>query len=258
MTIDWSGSLYCGIHLDWNYNKGWVDISMPNYIKNFLQKFQHEPPKRIQYAPFPWVKPNFGATIQYPTSPDMSPGVEKSQITRIQQILGTLLYYSRMVDPTMLVAISSLASQQSKATTLTLKNLNQLLDYCVSFPVSTLRYKRSDMILKIHSDAGYLNESGSRSRSSGYFYLGNNPHTSNDNNGTILTNASILKNIMASAAEAEYGALFVNSRLALPIRMALEDLNHTQPPTPLFTDNETEKGLPMTIKRKGAPNDNET
>ena len=173
----------------------------------------------------------------------MSPGVEKSQITRIQQILGTLLYYSRMVDPTMLVAISSLASQQSKATTLTLKNLNQLLDYCVSFPVSTLRYKRSDMILKIHSDAGYLNESGSRSRSSGYFYLGNNPHTSNDNNGTILTNASILKNIMASAAEAEYGALFVNSRLALPIRMALEDLNHTQPPTPLFTDNETAKGL---------------
>jgi hypothetical protein len=31
LTIDWSGLLYCGLTLDWHYNQGYVDISMPGY-----------------------------------------------------------------------------------------------------------------------------------------------------------------------------------------------------------------------------------
>ena len=71
---------------------------------------------------------------------------------RIQQILGTLLYYERMVDPTLLVALSDLETQQTKETHLTIKKLNQLLDYCCGFPNSTISYTKSDMILKLHSD----------------------------------------------------------------------------------------------------------
>ena len=33
MDVDWTGSLYCGINLDWNYEQGYVDISMPSYVK---------------------------------------------------------------------------------------------------------------------------------------------------------------------------------------------------------------------------------
>eukprot|EP00978_Attheya_sp_CCMP212_P035634 scaffold156249_cov52-Attheya_sp.AAC.3 len=29
VSTDWTGELYCGITLDWNYEEGWVDISMP-------------------------------------------------------------------------------------------------------------------------------------------------------------------------------------------------------------------------------------
>ena len=29
---DWTGELYCGITIKWNYEKGYVDIFMPNYL----------------------------------------------------------------------------------------------------------------------------------------------------------------------------------------------------------------------------------
>ena len=31
-TCDWSGSNYCGLTLDWHYEHGYVDISMPGYV----------------------------------------------------------------------------------------------------------------------------------------------------------------------------------------------------------------------------------
>jgi hypothetical protein len=32
MEEDWGGELYCRISLNWNYDKIYVDISMPNYV----------------------------------------------------------------------------------------------------------------------------------------------------------------------------------------------------------------------------------
>ena len=40
LSIDWEGQNYLGLTLDWNYNKKYVDISMPGYIPTALQKFQ--------------------------------------------------------------------------------------------------------------------------------------------------------------------------------------------------------------------------
>jgi hypothetical protein len=39
ITKDWTGNLYCGIQLDWDYKKRTVDISMPGYVKNKLQEY---------------------------------------------------------------------------------------------------------------------------------------------------------------------------------------------------------------------------
>ena len=44
---------------------------------------------------------------------------------------------------------------------------------------------------------------------------------------------------MSSAAEAEIGALFLNSRQAIPARTTLIKMGHHQPPTPIQTDNTT-------------------
>ena len=52
-----------------------------------------------------------------------------------------------------------------------------------------------------------------------------------------------MKNVMSSAAEAEIGALFINSRQAIPARRILEEMGHKQPPTPIQTDNTTALGF---------------
>ena len=53
MATDWDGKIYCGITLDWNYDKGYVDISMPGYIQRLLAKYKHLKPAKPQYAPYP-------------------------------------------------------------------------------------------------------------------------------------------------------------------------------------------------------------
>ena len=44
VTIDWTGSNYLGLTLDWDYNNKTVDISMPGYIE--ATRFQHPIPSK--------------------------------------------------------------------------------------------------------------------------------------------------------------------------------------------------------------------
>ena len=59
----------------------------------------------------------------------------------------------------------------------------------------------------------------------------------------MLNIAQIIKAVMSSAAEDEIGALFLNSRQAIPARTTLEEMVHKQPPTPIQTDNTTALGF---------------
>ena len=45
VAIEWEGSLYCGMTLEWNYNEQWLDISMQGYIGNLRNR--HDMPVRI-------------------------------------------------------------------------------------------------------------------------------------------------------------------------------------------------------------------
>jgi hypothetical protein len=57
--------------------------------------------------------------------------------------------------------------------------------------------------------------------------------------------------VVASAAESEVGACFHNAQIGAPLRVTLTELGHTQPMTPLRTDNSTRFGiLNETIKQK--------
>ena len=62
-------------------------------------------------------------------------------------------------------------------------------------------------------------------------------------NGTLNTECHTLRNVMASAAEAELGALFHNAQVAEPIRACLEEMGYQQHQTPLKTDNSTAAGI---------------
>jgi hypothetical protein len=102
------------------------------------------------------------------------PPATAQEITCAQAIVGTLIYNARAVDPTLLVPLSSLASQFSTATSTTITAVSHLLEYYSTHPESSIRYFASDMQLKIHSDASYLSEPKAKSRIGGYFYLSNN------------------------------------------------------------------------------------
>eukprot|EP00804_Cyclotella_cryptica_P022892 CCRYP_005102-RB/>CCRYP_005102-RB protein AED:0.43 eAED:0.43 QI:0/-1/0/1/-1/0/1/0/176 len=52
VTVDYTGSLYCGITIDWQYNKGYLDISMPKYVHKQLTKYNHPRPKKTVHTPW--------------------------------------------------------------------------------------------------------------------------------------------------------------------------------------------------------------
>ena len=100
------------------------------------------------------------------------------------------------------------------------------------------------MILKIHSDASYLSEAKARSRAGGHFYMGDKASNQPERgNGPLLNKSTIMRNVMSSAAEAECGALYDNTKEGVPLRNTLAEMGHPQPPTPLQVDNSTTHGF---------------
>ena len=249
---DWTGSRYCGLHLDWNYAQGYVDISMPGYIERALLRFEHPRCKRPEHTPHRWNAPVYGARQQF-DSVDNTPILDLKQKLHVAEVMGTLLYYARAVDCTMIPAIGTIASQQANPTQRTLADTTRLLNYAATHPNARVRFRRSDMILHVESDASYLSETKARSRFAGFHYLSSRPKTPGvapaldepapPINGAVNIPANILREIVSSAAEAELAGLFYNGKEAAPERTTLEELGHPQPPTPIVTDNNVAAGI---------------
>jgi hypothetical protein len=162
----------------------------------------------------------------------MAPKHNMWRMKKLAQHFPTLLYYARAVDPTLIMPINVLASEQSRATSVTAEKLIKLLNYCYTHPETKIRYHASDMILHIHSDASYLSEKEAKSRAGGFFYMGSNINTDNKlTNRAILIISKVLKHVMSSAAEAEIGAVFINAKEGAVLHTTLEELGHPQPPT---------------------------
>ena len=51
ITIDWQGSLYCGISTKQNNEKWYVDISIPGYFNDDIHHLSHIKPKKRQHQP---------------------------------------------------------------------------------------------------------------------------------------------------------------------------------------------------------------
>jgi hypothetical protein len=194
ITTDWGGNVYSGMTLNWDYQKRTCDISMPGYVTTVLDKFQHATPKQPQDTPSKYMTPSYGAKTQY-AARDETPLLSAKQCTNIQKITGSVLYYTRAVDPTVFTPLNDIATEQTKAT------------------------EKTQSAAKL--------------------------------NGSILNAASVIKNVVVSAAESEVGACFQNAQSGASLRVTLAELGHTQLATPLRTDNSTDFGiLNETIKQK--------
>ena len=91
---------------------------MLNYVQHALRRLQHSLPTRLQHAPHRHNKPVYGQKMQFAEPQDDSRKVFLSASAKnlIQKIIGFFLYYVITLDLTMLVALGTLATQQSKPT----------------------------------------------------------------------------------------------------------------------------------------------
>jgi hypothetical protein len=227
---------------------------MPDYIEKILERLCHPSPSTPQYSPHEHFPITFGGkgTRQYATAPDLSPPLSSSKY--IQQVVGSLLYYARALDNTILPALNDISTQQSKPTQNTLKKCKRLLDYVSTYKHTFLRYYASNLILSVDSDAAYLVAPGAKSRIAGFFYFKHAPNGTPLKciNSPIHVECRYLRHVVASAAETEVGGLFHNCQTAIPIRNCLILMNHPQPPTPIKTDNTTAEAFTynnITIKK---------
>ena len=198
----------------------------------------------MQLSPHEYNKPIFGARIQYASTPDSSPLLDLPGKKFVQAVVGSLLYYGRAIDSTLLVALNEVAAHQAAPTQYIKNKCKRILDYVATFPNVKIRYNASDMILHVDSDAAYLVQDGARSRIAGHYILSSllSPAPQIPKkapNAPILIECKTLRHVVASAAEAETGGLFHNAQTILHLRVLLEAIGHHQSPTPLKTDNST-------------------
>jgi hypothetical protein len=245
LTKDWTGDLYCGIKLEWDYKNQTVDISMPGYIKKKLQEYEHVRPSKPQNCPYSPELKQYGSKAQWPLPKDTSKLLDDRGKKRIQKIVGSILYYAWAVNMTVLMALSTIAMSQAAPTERTMEHCIQLLDYLATHADAKIRFYESDMIMNIHLGASYLSESKFRSRACSHFFMGSAPIDGEPIklNGAFYTNLVILKFVIASAAEAELRALFHNCQDGILFRQTLANMGHPQPKTPVHCANATVVGI---------------
>ena len=136
---------------------------MPKYIAKQSLNFSHPTPKRPQDSPHAAPDIKYVDALQEPAPDDNSPFLPKTRKEKIEKVVGALLFYGHDIDLTILVALSTIVSQQNQLTEKIEQAINQLLGCLTSHPNETIQYYASEMILQIHSDASYLSEKNSRS-----------------------------------------------------------------------------------------------
>ena len=173
VSVDWTGTLYCGITLKWDYGTRTCELSMPGYVQHAIHKFHTgaEQTNKATDAPHPYKATKKQGLPMTPAIDD-SAKLSPQAIKQLQQIEGTFLFYSRAVDPTMLTALSIIAKEQTQGTRTTKEKAEHFLTYAATHPNATIKYYKSDMILKIHSNASYLSKQQGQSHAGGALLLG--------------------------------------------------------------------------------------
>ncbi len=106
VQFNMAGNKFVGINIKWDYAACCCHISMLGYISTLLLKFNHPQPTK------PWISPFKCLPISYCTKSQLTPDQDTSVLLDdshkhcIQNIVGVLLYYPRVVDNKFLVALS--------------------------------------------------------------------------------------------------------------------------------------------------------
>ena len=105
-----AGNKLAGILIQWDYPGKRYRLSMPSYIDNLLLKFKHPRLLKPLLSPYACLPISYGAKSQLTPESDTSTLLDNKRKLRIQEIVGSLLYYARVVDNKLLVALSAIAA----------------------------------------------------------------------------------------------------------------------------------------------------
>jgi hypothetical protein len=236
ITVDEQANKYLGLKLDWESGKR-VSLSLPGYINELLSSLGWSSPKRA-HAPACVAELSKRTYTQKGTAQqaevDSSALLNAKETLFVQTALGGLLYYARAVDSTMLTAINHVAT--TGFTQKALAATEHLLVYAQTHSTAHVCFIACDMVARAQCDASFNGRSRGRSTQGALVYLGDKDHPY-EINGAIDYFSSIIAVVCASAAEAEYAALFMTARMLIPIRMLLVDLGYEQEATLILCDN---------------------
>ena len=127
------------------------------------------------------------------------------------------------MDKKLLVVLSAIDAQYASAAQRTSAAIDEILDYCATYPADGILYHFRDMVLCAQSDAGFHNESKGRSRAGVHIFLSENDAMPRWN-WPVLTLAKIIKFVMSSASEAKLGATFITAQEMVAMRQTLQEL----------------------------------
>ena len=121
-----------------------------------------------------------------------------------------------------------MATQKSAAVENTNQDVKYFLNYCATHPNAKIRFFASGMIIRVHLDVSYMNDTKAHSTASGNYFLGNSIKYGKP----IVLNGGIQKlwkiiGVAASAAESELGSLFLSTQETVKLQIALQELGHT-------------------------------
>ena len=125
---------------------------MSNDVSKALHIFQHILRGGKDYYPHICAPIQYGQKIQIVDPLDAAEYLTEKESNLIQQVCGTLLYYAINIDNTILLSLSDISSEQSKATKNKSKHVTKLLNYLASNPNAEIHYRDSGMQLDIHYD----------------------------------------------------------------------------------------------------------
>ena len=75
------------------------------------------------------------------------------------------------MDNKLLVSLSAIGSQHAAATQRNNDAINQILDYCATYPSNGILYRSRDIVLCAHYDAGFHNERKGHIRAGAHILL---------------------------------------------------------------------------------------
>ncbi len=154
-----------------------MTLSMPNYIPAMLS---HLCPSGCGSASSPAIYTSPASHTDAPSpllpSTTMSLAVSPAEKTWIQRVVGSLLFYARALDLSILTAVCQLSSYQSNPTQLDLTAAHRLLNYVSSHPNPHKIIHPSSMAQWACTDASFLSRPKSGSVAGCSVGLGDPPH----------------------------------------------------------------------------------